>query len=67
MKFLKSFDAQHYVKIVINQFIQYLNNKYKVKYDFIAKLIFTIKFHFVKTRKHNVAHWSRAEFDNFTK
>ena len=42
MKFLKSFDAQYYLKIVINQFIQYLNNKYKVKYDFIAKLIFTI-------------------------
>ena len=42
MKSLKFFDAQHYLKIVINQFMQYLNNKYKVKYDFIAKFIFTI-------------------------
>ena len=28
--------------------MQYLNNKYKVKYDFIAKFIFTISFHFRK-------------------
>ena len=42
MNSLKFFDAQHYLKIVINQFMQYLNNKYKVKYDFIAKFIFTI-------------------------
>ena len=42
MKSLKFFDAQHYLKIVINQLMQYLNNKYKVKYDFITKFIFTI-------------------------
>ena len=67
MKSLKFFDAQHYLKIVINQFMQYLNNKYKVKYDLLQNLYLQFNFIFVKTRKHNVAHWSRAEFDNFTK
>ena len=33
----------------------------------LQNLYLQFNFIFVKTRKHNVAHWSKAEFDNFTK